>query len=409
MTGIPDTPAIRRLPMPEFVALLALMFAMTAFSIDAMLPAMPEIAAELTPNAPNRAQLVITFFVLGMGIGTFVTGPLSDTLGRRTVILGGAVLYCTGALLAWVAPSLELILAARLMQGLGVAGPRVAGIALVRDLYAGREMARLVSFVMTVFSLVPAVAPLFGSWIIAVYGWRGIFVAFVIFACIAMTWFMARQAETLPVAKRRPFSAKALASAAREVLTHRLVMMVTLVQTLAFAALFSTLSSTQQVFDHRFGQAESFPKWFAFIAIVAGTASILNARLVPRLGMRFMASTTFLLQTVNSGVIMTLFASGLVPEAAAFWLYLFWTVSVFYMIGLTIGNLNALAMEPMGHIAGMAASIVAAVATILSVVVAIPIGLAFDGTPVPLMAGVFTCALLAVLLMRMVPPPDVIG
>src|SRR5690606_31104242 len=148
----------RRLPLPEFIVLLAMMFAMTAFSIDAMLPAMPEIAADLSPEAPNRTQLIITSFVFGMGLGTFLTGPLSDALGRRRVIVGGAVLYCIGAALAWVAPSLWLVLAARVLQGLGVAGPRVAAMALVRDLYSGRQMARIVSITMMVFVLVPAVA-----------------------------------------------------------------------------------------------------------------------------------------------------------------------------------------------------------------------------------------------------------
>ena len=409
MTAIPDTAPIRRLPIVEFVALLAMLFAMTAFSIDAMLPAMPEIAQELTPDAPNRAQLIITSFVLGMGIGTFVTGPLSDTFGRRAVILGGAVLYSIGALLAWVAPTLELVLAARILQGLGVAGPRIAGVALIRDLYAGREMARLISFVMMVFTLVPAVAPLFGAYIIAGFGWRGIFVAFVLFAVICISWFMLRQAETLPVEKRRPFSPAALMEAAREVVTHRLVMSVTLVQTLAFAALFTTLSSTQQVFDQSFGRAESFPKWFALIALFAGTASMLNARLVPHLGMRFMVSATFAAQVVNSTLILAVFLFDFMPDHMNFWLYLYWTITVFFMVGLTIGNLNALALEPMGHIAGMASSIVAALATVLSVLVAVPIGLAFDGTPVPLMAGVLGCSLAALLLMRLVPRPDVIG
>lgn len=403
MTMSTSEPRSSRLPVVEFVAMLAMMFALTAFSIDAMLPAMPTIAAELSPDAPNRAQLIITFFVLGMGIGTFVTGPLSDSLGRRTVILGGAFLYCIGAALAWAAPTLELMLAARLFQGLGVAGPRIAGIALVRDLYSGREMARLVSFVMTIFSLVPAIAPLAGSWIISLYGWRAIFMAFILFAVITMSWFMARQGETLAPERRRPLRIAPLIEAAREVLTNRLVVTVTAAQTLAFGCLFATLSSTQQVFDQTFGRAESFPKWFALIALLAGTGSIVNGRLVPHLGMRRLASGMFAFQAVNSAIVMTLFALNLVPSSIAFWLYLYWTISVFFMIGLTIGNLNALAMEPMGHIAGMAASLVAAMATVMSVVVAIPIGLAFDGTPVPMMAGVFICTALARLLMVLVP------
>lgn len=392
-----------RLPLPEFVALIAMMFAMTAFSINSMLPAMPQIASELSPDAPNRAQLIVTSLVLGMGLGTFLTGPLSDALGRRPVIIGGALLFCVGAALAWVAPSLWLVLAARVLQGLGVAGPRIAGMALVRDLYAGRQMARIISFAMVIFVLVPAVAPLVGAWIMAGFGWRGIFPAFVVFATVAIGWFWVRQAETLPVPARRPLGLGPLAAAVGEVLANRLVVMVTLVMALAFACLFATLSSTQQVFDQRFGLAESFPRWFAVIALLSGLASLINARLVVTLGMRAMATGTLAAQAVNSGVIVGLFGAGLVPEWAAFWVYFYWTVTVFFMAGLTIGNLNALALEPMGHIAGTAASVVTALATVLSVVVAVPIGLAFDGTPLPLIIGIFACTALAVPIMLALP------
>ena len=404
----PEAPMVpvRRLPLPEFIVLLAMMFAMTAFSIDAMLPAMPEIAADLSPEAPNRAQLIVTSFVFGMGLGTFLTGPLSDALGRRRVIIGGAALYCLGAALAWVAPSLWLVLAARLLQGLGVAGPRVAAMALVRDLYAGRQMARIISFVMMVFVLIPAVAPLFGSVIIAGFGWRALFAAFMLFAIVANLWFFLRQAETLPLEARRPLRPGPLAAAAREILSHRTVLTVIAVLTLCFACLFSVLSSTQQVFDQRFGRAESFPSWFAVIALVSGLASVLNARFVVRLGMRKLVTAALLFQTANSAVVAALFWLGLVPEILAFPLYLYWTTSVFFMTGVTIGNLNALALEPMGHLAGTAASLVTAIATVASVAVATPVGQAFDGTPLPLVAGVFACCLLALPLLFSLPPAE---
>ena len=405
MTALADPLQERRLPLPEFVAMLAMLFAMTAFSIDAMLPAMPEIADELSPAAPNRAQLIVTSFVFGMGLGTFVTGPMSDALGRRRVIIGGAVLYCFGAALAWIAPTLELVVAARILQGLGVAGPRVAALALVRDLYAGRQMARIVSFIMLLFVLVPAVAPLIGSYIIAGFGWRGIFPAFMVFSVLATGWFSLRQAETLPPAARRPMRVTSLAASVREIIIHRLVFMVIVAITLVFASLFATLSSTQQIFDQYFGLADTFPLWFAVIALISGLASVLNARLVMRLGMRMMVNATLAAQTVNSAVVTMVFAMGWVSGDAAFWLYLYWTITVFFMVGLTIGNLNALALEPMGHIAGTAASVVTALATVFSVLVAAPIGLAFNGTPTPLMAGVFICTALALPLTLALPKP----
>ncbi|MDP4032675.1 MAG: MFS transporter [Pseudorhodobacter sp.] len=394
-----------RLSQGEFIALIAMLFATIAFSIDAMLPALPRIASELTPDAPNAAQLIITSFVLGIGLGTFVAGPLSDTFGRKPVIVAGAGLYCVAALVAYAAPSLETVLAARVVQGLGAAGPRVVALALVRDLYKGREMARVVSIAMMIFTVVPAIAPILGSVIIAGFGWRGIFLAFIIFSAASMLWFGARQPETLPHLLRRPLRAGPLWQALREVLAHRVVVTTIAVQALVFACLFGTLSSTQQIFDVTFGRGASFPFWFALIALMAGTASLVNAALVVRLGMRFLITITLEAQVLASLAMAAGTGLGLLPEGMAFPVYIAWTTGVFFMLGLTLGNLNALALEPMGHISGMAASVSGALATVLAVALAVPLGLAFDGTPVPLALGVAALAAAGFGLMKTLPPP----
>lgn len=395
-------PPTRPLREGEFIALIAILFANIAFSIDAMLPALPRIAAELTPADPNRAQLIVTSFVLGMGLGTFVAGPLSDSFGRRPVILCGAGLYCLGAALAFVAPTLETVLAARVIQGLGVAGPRIVSLAMVRDLYAGRAMARIVSFAMTIFTLVPAVAPLIGTGIIALAGWRGIFVGFMLFSALSMLWLTLRQPETLPPAARRPFRPAALAGALREVLSHRVIVTAIAVQTLCFGALFGTISSTQQIFDASYGRGASFPLWFAGIALVSGGAGLLNARLVGGVGMRRMVTATLLVQVISSTAMVLLGLAGL-PPLPAFAVYLVWTTGVFFGTGLTLGNLNALALEPVGHIAGMASSVTGAISTVCAVAIAAPLGLAFDGTPVPLASGVAVLSACGYGLMRSLP------
>ena len=395
-----DTQRLSRL---EFIALIAMLFATIAFSIDAMLPAIPEIAHALTPDNPNRAQLIVTSFVLGMGAGTLFAGPLSDSLGRKPVIVGGAVLYCVGALLAHEAPTLETLLAARVLQGLGAAGPRVVSLALVRDLYKGREMAQIVSFAMMIFTLVPAVAPLLGSGIIAAFGWHAIFLAFLVFAAFSTSWLMLRQPETLPPPARRPLQAGPLMQALREVLTNRVVVIAIAVQTLCLACLFGTISSTQQIFDVTFGRADSFPVWFAVIALMSGSASLINAALVVRVGMRALITWTLRIQLILSLIFVLLFSFAQLPDVAIFACYVLWTTSVFMLAGLTLGNLNALALEPLGHIAGMAASVSGAVATVLAVGIAAPLGLAFNGTPVPLAAGVFVLVLLSSLLMAVMP------
>jgi len=406
VTAPPDIPkplAKTQIGPTEFIALIAMLFATIAFSIDSMLPALPQIAQELTPGNINAAQLIITSFVLGMGFGTFFAGPLSDAFGRKRVIIAGSLLYALGAAAAWAAPTLESLLMARVVQGLGVSAPRIVSIAMVRDLHSGRQMARVVSFAMMVFMLVPAVAPAAGTVIINAFGWRSLFVAFVIFAGVGCLWLGLRQPETLLPENRRPLRAGPLKAAFAEVVSHRIIVVSTLVQAVLFGALFGTLSSTQPVFDITFGRAATFPFWFAVIAVLAGTANFVNARLVVRLGMRFLITTALGAQMILSAVFATFTVFGLWPDALYFPAYVFWTTSIFFMTGLTIGNLNALALEPVGHIAGMAASITAALATVLGVALAVPLGLAFNGTPVPLMIGVSVLAATGWALMRLVP------
>lgn len=396
-------PAPARLGQTEFIAMIAMLFATIAFSIDAMLPALPQIAAELTPYAPNAAQLILTSFVFGMGIGTLFAGPLSDTFGRKPVIMAGAVLYCVAAVAAYFAPTLETVLLARLVQGLGAAGPRVVSMALVRDLFKGREMARIMSFTMMVFMLVPAIAPFMGAGIIAVADWRAIFLAFLVFSLVSCLWIGLRQAETIHPEDRHPLKAASLWEAFKIVLSHRVVVISTAMQTLFLAGLFATLSATQPIFDVTFGRADEFPVWFALIALCSATAAFINARLVMRVGMRGMISRSLIAHSAFTAVMTAAWAFGVWPEGAAFWAHLLWSASVFFVTSLTMGNLNAMAMEPVGHQAGMASSVIGAVSTVLSVVLAVPVGLAFDGSPLPLMLGVLAFSVVNLVLMRWLP------
>jgi len=391
----------RPLAQGEFIALMAMMLATVAFSIDAMLPVLPRIAAQLSPGAPNNAQLILTTFVLGMGIGTFFAGPISDSIGRKPAILAGFALYAIGAVVAAFAPTLETLLAARLVPGLGASAPRIVSTAMIRDLYSGRRMAQILSFVMMIFILIPAVAPFLGSMIIAAFGWRSIFVAFVIFALIGALWMTLRQPETLHPEYRQKLRLAPLKRALAEVLGHPMVRLYIAVLALGFAQLFAMLSSIQQVFADVHGRADSFPLWFMAMAVLSGGGTIVNARLVMRLGMRRLAITAFGGQAVLSAVLILANLTGALPASLAFPTFFVWTVSVFFMAGLTFGNLNALALEPMGHIAGMAASVVGGVSTVLAVMIAVPIGLAFNGTAVPLMAGTLVCSTLAFVLMHL--------
>lgn len=396
---MPNPALQRQLALPEFIAMLAFLFATIAFSIDAMLPALPEIATVLTPGNINRAQLVLTAFVGGMGLGTLFAGPISDAIGRKRAILLGFAIYATAALVAIFAQTLEALLIARFVQGLGASGPRIVGLALVRDLYAGREMARITSFVMMVFILVPALAPSIGQGVIWVAGWHGVFIAFLIFAAIGAGWLHLRQPETLPPERRRPLQLAALRAGAREVLGNGQVMLCTIILTLGFGQMFALLSSAQQLFGETYGKGAQFPVWFAVMALLSGTGTILNARFVMRFGMRRIAKWAYIMQTLVSGLMLILLLGDLLPENLRFAVFFLWAVSLFFMAGVTFGNLNALALQQMGHIAGMAASIVAAISTVASILIAGPVGLLYDGTAVPVVGAALICSGLAWTLM----------
>ncbi len=383
-----------RMSRGEFIALIAMMFSTIAFSIDSMLPALPEIGAQLSPDDVNRAQLILTSFVLGMGIGTFFTGPLSDAFGRKPVIYGGVALYIAASAVAWASSSLELVLASRVAQGLGAAGPRVVAMAVIRDLYSGRVMARIISIAMLLFTLVPAVAPMLGAGVIALFGWRGIFMSFILFAVIVCVWMGTRLPESLAVENRRPFRLPLMVAATKEMFAHPTVRLSIMVQTLCMGILFTMLTMVQPVYDVIHDRAESFPFWFGFVALMSGSASVLNAALVVRVGMRRMVTWALGAQIGITALVIVTNSFPLSPDAS-FGLFVAWQTTVFFMAGVTMGNLNAIAMEPMGHIAGMAASVIGSVSTVLAAAIAAPVGLLFDGSILPLTTGILTMCILA--------------
>lgn len=399
------TPPTKALGRTEFIAMMAMLVATVALSTDAMLPAFPEIAAELTPEAPNRAQLIVSVFFLGLGAGTFFVGPLADAFGRKPVILGATVVFVAGAALSWQANSLNLLLAARFLQGLGAAGPRIITMSIVRDLYSGREMARVLSFIFMIFALVPALAPSVGHLVIIAFDWRVIFLCFIGFCLFSASWLMLRQPETLNPADKRPLTVQTTWRAVREVFQPPVTRLTMVIQTLTMGMLFTAIQSIQPVFDVTFDRAETFHLWFAGLALVAMSSSALNAYLVVRLGMRGILRASFLSLAVCAGALLVLYPL-IENETAQFWLFLLFVQCTFFATGLTLGNLNALALEPLGHIAGTASSVIAAVATIGSLLIAVPIGLAFNGTPIPWAAGVTACGLLAYTLTRWIKRPS---
>lgn len=380
----------------EFVALLAMMMSMVALSIDAMLPALPDIGRDLGVQRDNDTQLIISFVFAGYAVGQLIYGPLSDSYGRKPAIYLGFCFFIIGCLLSLFSTDFTTMLAGRLLQGLGAAGNRTVSVALVRDQYEGRVMARVMSSAMSIFILVPVIAPALGQALLFVAHWRAIFVAFLALAVMILTWFIIRQPETLPSEKRNPFSWRRNLLAVKEICTTRVAFGYTLASGLVSAGFLAYLASSQQIFQDQYGVGTLFPLYFATLALAIGGASFANSRLVMRYGMRTLSRTALYVLTVLS--LMFFAIAWNLAGHPPLWGLMIYFLLLFFCIGLLFGNLNALAMEPLGHIAGVGASVVGALATLLSVPIGTLIAQSFDGTILPLVGG-FTLLGLATLAM----------
>jgi MFS transporter, DHA1 family, multidrug resistance protein len=380
----------------EFVALVALMISLVALSIDTMLPALATIGAELGARRANDAQLILSALFLGLACAQMIYGPLSDSFGRKPMIYLG--LFIVGCLLSALSTSFPVMLIGRFLQGIGAAGPRIVTIAMVRDQYEGRAMARIMSSVMAVFILVPALAPGIGQLILMVASWRAIFGAFLAVASIAVVWFAIRQPETLSAARRASFSLHRIASAAREVCLHPVAVRYTMAAGLIFGALVGYLTSAAQIFQGQYGLGERFPLYFGSLALAIGLASWCNSRLVMRYGMRLLSGVAVVgLGTLSVGFFAIALATAGHPPLWALMAYL---MAAFFCLGILFGNFNALAMEPLGHIAGVAASVVGSLTTFISLLLGTLIGRSYNGTVLPLVGGFAVLGLAALAIVR---------
>ena len=395
-------------PTTEYVLLVALLTSIGAMGTDIMLPALDVIGAELGAPKPNDVHhLVITFF-LGMGIGQLIVGPLSDSYGRKPVIYGGYAVFILGCILSMVTESWSVMLLARVLQGLGAAAPRIVSVALVRDAYEGRAMARVMSIVMAAFITVPILAPAVGQGLIAIGGWKSTFLALAVMAVVAALWFSARLPESLPVHKRRRFSLAVIWTGIVEILRSRIALGYTIATGMIFGLFTGYLGSAQQIFEITFDVGALFPMYFAIAAASIGAAALLNAVLIMRLGMRRLTWISLVGLTLLSFAFWA--ALPLWSGTPPLMLFLAWQIGCFFCIGVIFGNFNALALEPLGHIAGLGAAFVGSIATFISLPLADLIGQAFDGTVTPLVAGFALLSLAASAAMawanRGAPPPD---
>jgi MFS transporter, DHA1 family, multidrug resistance protein len=379
----------------EFITLVALLNAMVAMSIDTMLPALGSMAQELGAANPNDRQFIIVGFFAGTMFGNLIFGPVSDSVGRKPMIFAGLALYIFGALICMFATSFPVLIVGRLIQGFGAASPRIVSIAMVRDGAAGAEMARTMSFVMSVFMLVPIMAPAVGQIVLSFATWRWIFAGFVVAAVLVGLWLAFRQEETLSLAKRRPFSAGALMAGAAEVIRHPISFGYTLAVGGVFGSFIAYLGTSQQIFADQYGQGKYFALWFGGLAVSIAIAMIINGRLVMRLGMRKLSK--YALQGFIVISTLLLAASAITAGHPPLWLLGTLFFGLFFCSGMLFGNYNAMAMEPMGHIAGMASAVTAALSSLVAVVIGAAAGRFYDGTMLPLSIGFFLCGLVALI------------
>ena len=380
-----SAPHKARLPFGEFVVLMAMMSSLVALSIDAMLPALTHIGQDLGVQQSNDSQLIISMVFLGMALGQIIYGPLSDSTGRKLPIYIGFFLFILGCLLSLFATSFPLMLAGRLLQGLGAAGPRTVTVALIRDEYEGSAMARVMSFVMMVFILVPVFAPAIGQGILIIAHWRAIFGIFLALALTSGIWFAARQPETLSLEQRQPFSIRRIAKAIAEVCSNRIALGYTIAAGLIAGAFVGYLSSSQPIFQVQYALGTQFPLYFGVLAIAIGAAFFVNGRMVMRYGMRLLSTGAVLVLSGSSFVFF------LIAYSQAGHPFL-WTLMVYGMIalfcvGILFGNLNAMAMEPLGHIAGVGAAVVGSLSLFIGVSMGTLISQNYNHTILPLVGG----------------------
>jgi DHA1 family bicyclomycin/chloramphenicol resistance-like MFS transporter len=372
----------------EFVMLVAAMMATQAIAIDAMLPAFPIIVHALHVANENHGQWILTAYMTGLGCGQLCWGMMSDRFGRRPVLLTGLALYVTAALLCGLAGSFEALLIWRFIHGLAAASVTVSR-SVIRDLYSGRHMARVMSLTFVVFLMVPVLAPSLGQLILLVAPWRYIFIVCGLFASVVWLWASLRLKETLHPEYRMTLSFGHIAGAVRLVLGNRASLCYTLALTVMFASIMAYVGMVQQIFSDVFHRPHLMPGMFALCAVTMGFGAFINSRIVERLGMRLISHTALLCFIGITALHVVIAASGF----EQLWTFVVLQAATMGCFSLSVSNFGAMAMEPIGAVAGIGASLQGFISTFAGALVGAAIGRFFNGTTVPLAAGALCCGL----------------
>lgn len=379
----------------EFIAMMAALMAMAALSIDAILPALSTIGSDLKVVSPLNSQMLITAIFLGLGLGQLVFGPLSDSFGRKPMIYIGLSIFILASIFCISVTSMEFMLIGRVFQGIGLAAPRTISSSMIRDSYEGDAMARVMSFVTVIFIIIPTVAPLIGSVLLLHYSWHSIFYFQLIFSVIVGFWFMLRQSETLIELNKIPFKYSLFIDGLREVLKSRTALVYTLISGFIMGSFMLYLSASEKIFVIQYGLKDSFPYYFAGLALSFGAATFLNGTLVLRYGMERMIRASLISFIVTACLYLFVNYGGPNPSVE---ILVFFLLIQFLSLGFLFGNLNAIRLQPLGHIAGVGAAITGFISTVLAVLIGSVLGAFIEDTVHVLFSGFAFCGLCSLLL-----------
>ncbi len=383
----------------EFIVLMASLMSLVALSIDALLPALSAIGTDIGIQVSNDNQLLITMIFLGLGFGQLISGPISDSFGRKPVIYFGFILFVIASFICTSAQSLEMMIFGRILQGIGLSAPRTISIAMIRDSYSGDYMARIMSFVVVIFILAPIVAPAMGKLILDNSNWQMIFFSQLIFGVLVMFWLWKRQPETLKPEHKKALTLQLFIEGTKEFLKHKSAIVFTLISGFITGSFIVYLSASQKIFEEQYALKEEFPYIFAGLAIAVGFATFLNGTFVLKYGM-FKLVQIFMIWFTASALIYVLVFFG--KENPSITILLFFFGSQFFSLGFLFGNLRALAMQPIGHIAGIGSAINGFISTIMAVPIATYIGQFVNTTSLPLFVGFFVSGAICLILLSLV-------
>lgn len=381
----------------EFIALMASLMSIVALAMDALLPALSAIGQSLGVEQAQNNQLLITMLFLGLGVGQLISGPLSDSLGRKPVVYFGFGLFIIASFVCTTATSLDVMILGRILQGIGLSAPKTISIAIVRDSFSGNTMAKIMSFVMVIFILVPAIAPALGKFLLDGMGWTSIFYVQIGLALVISIWFALRQKESLSKENRSAFNGKLLLEGTKEFFKYKQATLNTLIQGFITGSFLVFLSTAQNILGEQYGLENEFPYIFAGIALVMGVSIFLNGMVVVKYGMKKLVQVSSIVFTSIAFIYVAWFYTSTNPPI---YVLIGFLMVLFFTFGFLFGNLSALAMEPIGHIAGIGSALNGFVSTIIAVPIAAFIGAYIQTSALPLFIGFFITGLIAVVLIQ---------